>query len=53
MIQTRRIHPDLVAADAFEHQRDLLDGRIDVAVMTMSWISSSDTWSMSCIAQLS
>jgi hypothetical protein len=27
MIQTRRIHPNLVVADSFEHQDDFLRGR--------------------------
>ena len=29
LVQTRRIDPNLVAADAFEHQGDFLDGRMD------------------------
>ena len=28
LVQTRRIDPNLVAADAFEHQGDFLDGRM-------------------------
>jgi hypothetical protein len=29
MIQTRRIDPNLVVADPFEHERHLLDGRMN------------------------
>jgi hypothetical protein len=29
LVQTRRIHSNLVAAEPFEHGRHLLDGRMD------------------------